>query len=108
MQWLKAIIWVIFFGIIMVFVVQNLSFFDQEAQLNFNLWLLSLSFSLKLYLLLFFSFLLGAFFGITYTFKGWLKNKKGLKQREKELKGLREELDSLRNLPLAEEKLEDL
>lgn len=105
MRWLKAIFWAAFFGIVLIFVVQNLEILDQPAQLNLDLYFTTLSFSLKLYLFLILIFFMGVFFGIAYTFKNWLKKKIELNEKEKEIKKLKEELDSLRNLPITEEKL---
>ncbi|HDD44807.1 MAG TPA: DUF1049 domain-containing protein [Candidatus Desulfofervidus auxilii] len=100
MQWIKAIFWVAVLGVIGIFIIENLNFFDQMANLKF----LTYNFSLKLYLLLFFSFFFGMLFGLAYTFKAWFKKRNELKKKNEEIRKLKEELDSLRNLPLTEEK----
>jgi len=105
MRWLKAIFWAAFFCLILIFVVQNLEILNQTAQLNLNLYLTTFSFSLKLYFFLILIFFMGVFFGIGYTFKNWLKKRMELREKEKEIKKLKEELNSLRNLPITEEKL---
>jgi len=107
MRWLKAIFLIIFFGLGVIFIIQNLEFFNQTAQFEFNLYFIHLiSIPLKFYILLIFSFLLGSIFGMFYTFKGWLKKRRELKSKDKEIKRLKEELDSLRNLPLKGERME--
>ncbi|MCD6320150.1 MAG: DUF1049 domain-containing protein [Candidatus Desulfofervidaceae bacterium] len=105
MRWFKAIFWAAFFGIVLIFVVQNLEILNQTAQLNLDFYFTTLSFSLKLYLFLILTFLMGVFFGIVYTFKNWFKKRMELREKEKEIKKLKEELKSLRNLPITEEKL---
>ena len=107
MRWLKAILLIIFFGLGIIFIIQNLEFFNQTAQFEFNLYFIHfISIPLKFYILLILSFFLGSIFGMFYTFKGWLKKRRELKSKDKEIKRLKEELDSLRNLPLKGEKME--
>ncbi len=105
MGWLKAILFSLLFSIAVIFVVQNLDFLNQAAEMKLNLYFLNItSTPLKFYTLLFLSFLLGAIFAIFFTFKAWYRKLRLVKIKEKEIEKLKQELDSLRNLPVIQEK----
>lgn len=105
MRWLKAVFFSLLFLIAVLFVVQNLDFLNQSAEIKLNLYFSNLSLApLKFYVLLLFSFLFGVIFASLYTFKVWYRKLRLVKTREKEIEKLKKELDSLRNLPIIQQK----
>ncbi len=104
MRWLKAIFWAAVLAVVVVFMIQNLQTMNQVVQLSLDLYVKTFTVSIPLYLLIILTFILGVVFGVAYTFKGWLTKAKEVRAKNREIKQLKEELDSLRNLPLTEEK----
>ena len=105
MRWLKAILFSLLFCVAIIFVVQNLDFLNQSAEIKLNLYFINGSSGpLKFYVLLLLSFLLGVIFASFYTFKTWYGKIKLTRTKEKEIKKLKQELDSLRNFPITQEK----
>jgi uncharacterized integral membrane protein len=104
MRWIKAIFWAVVLVVMVVFMIQNFQTMSQVVQLNLDLYVERFTVSMPFYLLVTLAFILGTLFGVAYTFKGWLAKAREVRAKNKEIKQLKKELDSLRNLPLTEEK----
>lgn len=105
MRWLKAIFFSLLFLIAVIFVVQNLDFLNQSAEIKLNLYFFNRSsVPLPFYVLLLLFFLFGVIFASFYTLKAWYRKLRLVKMKEKEIEKLKQELDSLRNLPIIQQK----
>ncbi|MDR3569801.1 MAG: hypothetical protein P4L43_17395 [Syntrophobacteraceae bacterium] len=87
MRLFKLIITLIIFSLLGVFVYQNLEILNQTLPLKYNLYFVAKALSVKIYLLVLISLLVGFFMGLTVLLKFHFKTRRSLKREriEKEL-----------------------
>ncbi|MFP4070927.1 MAG: lipopolysaccharide assembly protein LapA domain-containing protein [Desulfovibrionales bacterium] len=105
MRYLKVLALILFFFVGMVFFVQNTEALSDAIQLRLNLfhwrWI---SIEFPYYLLILIFFVIGALFSLAFFLAEKIRLTKQLRACNHTVQSLQQELNSLRNLPLDEER----
>ncbi|MFW6325045.1 MAG: lipopolysaccharide assembly protein LapA domain-containing protein [Desulfovibrionales bacterium] len=105
MRYVKVLALVLFFFFAMVFFVQNTEILSESIRLKLELWdlrLISVPFPFYVLVLLF--FVAGALFTLAFFLVEKIRTTRELRSCRHRVSGLEQELNSLRNLPLEEDR----
>ena len=105
MRYLKVFALILFFFFAMLFFVQNIAQLGSEVQLRLQLFTMEwYSRQMPIYLLILLAFVFGALFMMLFFLADKMRISAALRRCKARIAGLEKELNSLRNLPLGDER----
>jgi lipopolysaccharide assembly protein A len=104
-RYLKVLALVLFFFVGMIFFVQNTAALSESIQLRLHLFGMSwISVAFPYYMLILIFFVLGSLFTMTFFLAEKIRMNKEIRTCKHRIGALQQELNSLRHLPLEEER----